>query len=822
MNLFRIIITILLSITFLVSHSQENKYIRILDFKVEDKMDFASSSLAELYAYQDDIGTWALLVLEFNGDENQDKLNVLGNAHPISGKYETEQIRGDYIKKDGEYKGQRRLRNMKTGKWYTPAPEEISKIREDVTKAKGSNQKWYSLLPEATYMLKVTHKDYHIEDKDWYNSSGYRLGRTENNVFVPNPELLHEGFFKGGMTYRLLLDIPKSVGNDVESKPVVAKMGWIIINSEPAGAKVFSIKDGVEILMDQRTPVMEKVPYGTYFYRISKNLYHDEEISINLNKEKVDTTMTLRPDFGSISITSTPSGAEVSLNYPLNQTYTTPCRIDNIPSGTYTLTLMKSAHTPYEQSVTVVGGEVTQVNASLDSRLARVTINSLPGAVITINGENKGTTTFSGDLVANTYDIEASLAGHKTVTKQINVVAKVPQTIELKPTPIYGTLDVMSTPYNATVTVDGKNVGTTPLTLDNLLIGSHTVTISMQGYTQHSETVTITENEPVTINARLQNGRSVTITTGKSGDAVYVDGTYVGVTPVTTELSFGSHELRATRNEDGKVIETSENITVSQGAGTLIFNLQLKSKSGSLSPRWSSSATAEQRRILGALIDNMVAVKGGRFEMGATSEQGVEYDSDERPTHWVTLSDYHIGKYEVTQEEWQAVMGNNPSYYKGNKKPVEQVSWNDCDEFIRRLNALTGIEFMLPTEAQWEYAARGGNMSKGYKYSGSNDIGRVAYYNKSSGGPTTVGSKQPNELGLYDMSGNVWEWCSDAWYSYGSSSATDPKHKGKKGSNRVYRGGCWNSSARYCRVSNRDYNSPGDSDYDLGLRLVCP
>ena len=245
--------------------------------------------------------------------------------------------------------------------------------------------------------------------------------------------------------------------------------------------------------------------------------------------------------------------------------------------------------------------------------------------------------------------------------------------------------------------------------------------------------------------------------------------------------------------------------------------------SDALKPNWDSSVTTEQKRILGALIDNMVAVKGGSFWMGATSEQGSDAYDWEKPTHRVTLSDYHIGKYEVTQEEWEAVMGKNPSYFKGAKRPVEKVSYKDCEEFIRRLNALTGIEFMLPSEAQWEYAARGGNMSKGYKYSGSNDLNSVAWYTDNSGSEThPVGQKQPNELGLYDMSGNVWEWCSDAWYSYDSNSATDPKHKGDTGSNRVFRGGSWSGNAGYCRVSFRSSNGPGGSSSNLGLRLVCP
>ena len=218
---------------------------------------------------------------------------------------------------------------------------------------------------------------------------------------------------------------------------------------------------------------------------------------------------------------------------------------------------------------------------------------------------------------------------------------------------------------------------------------------------------------------------------------------------------------------------------------------------------------------------DMVKVAGGAFTMGATSEQGSEADSDEKPTHKVTLSDYMIGKTEVTQELWQAVMGSNPSNFKGNNLPVEKVSWNDCQEFIKKLNSLTGLNFRLPTEAEWEYAARGGNKSKGYKYSGSNDIGSVAWYTSTTNdsGTKPVATKSPNELGLYDMSGNVWEWCSDWYGSYSSSSQTNPKGP-SSGSDRVRRGGSWNSYARYCRVLYRYNYAPGVRFSCLGLRLA--
>ena len=213
-------------------------------------------------------------------------------------------------------------------------------------------------------------------------------------------------------------------------------------------------------------------------------------------------------------------------------------------------------------------------------------------------------------------------------------------------------------------------------------------------------------------------------------------------------------------------------------------------------PKWAAGTTTKQKKVLRELINNMVFVKGGTFTMGATAEQ-IGYGNNETPAHQVTLSDYFIGKTEVTQELWYAVMGNNPSYFtRSSRNPVEQVSWHDCQSFIQKLNQLTGLRFRLPTEAEWEYAARGGNKSKGYKYSGSNNIGDVAWcYDNSSETTHEVGTKAPNELGLYDMSGNVWEWCSD-WYGRYSSSAQSNPTGPSSGSFRVFRGGSWIGSAR--------------------------
>ena len=219
----------------------------------------------------------------------------------------------------------------------------------------------------------------------------------------------------------------------------------------------------------------------------------------------------------------------------------------------------------------------------------------------------------------------------------------------------------------------------------------------------------------------------------------------------------------------------------------------------------------------------MIKVDGGTFQMGATSEQGSDAGDSEKPVHNVTLSCYYIGQTEVTQALWKAVMGFNPSYHKGDNLPVETVSWEDCQTFIAKLNKLTGQKFRLPTEAEWEYAARGGNKSNGYKYSGSNDIDIVAWYKGNSGCKThPVATKQPNELGLYDMSGNVYEWCQD-WYDdkyYSNSPATNPTGP-SSGSCRVFRDGTNGDIARWCRVSNRFSEAPSERGYGyFGFRLA--
>lgn len=219
----------------------------------------------------------------------------------------------------------------------------------------------------------------------------------------------------------------------------------------------------------------------------------------------------------------------------------------------------------------------------------------------------------------------------------------------------------------------------------------------------------------------------------------------------------------------------------------------------------------------------MVKVDGGIFTMGATPEQGDDAYNSEKPAHQVTLSSYSIGQTEVTQELFLAVMGYNWSHFTGDLHlPADQLSWSECQEFITKLNQITGKTFRMPTEAEWEYAARGGKQSKGYKYAGSNNIDEVAWYDDGISPRATkpVATKKPNELGLYDMSGNVMEWCSDWYGPYSSEPQIDPVGP-ESGSDRITRGGSYSFSLpRLCRVSCRRYYSPTFEAPANGLRLA--
>ena len=347
----------------------------------------------------------------------------------------------------------------------------------------------------------------------------------------------------------------------------------------------------------------------------------------------------------------------------------------------------------------------------------------------------------------------------------------------------------------------------------NLATGAYIFEARKQGHTTTSLPKTITASpsqQSYTIPTPQPILGTLNVTSNPAMVDVYVDGKAVGQTPLMVDLIVGKHDVELRKSG---FASAKQNVTINEGK-TTDLNLTLSVQQTAQVSTTSSKENYIERTKKG-LNMKMIYVEGGTFSMGST-----DGDSDERPVHSVTLDSYYIAETEVTQAQWRAVMGTDPSNYKGDNRPVDNVSWDDAMEFCKKLSELTGKKYTLPTEAQWEYAARGGNKSKHYTYSGSNNIGDVAWYSNNSDQTLAVKSKQPNELGLYDMSGNVWEWCLDWYGSYSSSSQTNPTGP-ESVSFRVLRGGSWYGGASYCRVADRSFNDPSRRFNFYGFRVVC-
>lgn len=260
-----------------------------------------------------------------------------------------------------------------------------------------------------------------------------------------------------------------------------------------------------------------------------------------------------------------------------------------------------------------------------------------------------------------------------------------------------------------------------------------------------------------------------------------------------------------------KKLKTERDSLRTELAGYIVAVEKLQEKYDELASNPRASLSGGTRGRANIPIE-MVSVRGGRFNMGCTAEQGGDCNNNERPAREVNVGNFSIAKYPVTQALWTRVMGSNPSQYQGDNRPVDRISFRDAQNFINRLNTMTGRRYRLPTEAEWEYAARGGAVSRGYRYAGSNNLDEVAWYGRSDG-TRAVGTRKPNELGIHDMSGNVREWVSDRYGIYGETGAAP-------GTDRVLRGGGWTQRARDCRVSARAGYAPSAKGSYIGFRLA--
>lgn len=571
---------------------------------------------------------------------------------------------------------------------------------------------------------------------------------------------------------------------------------WLVIKPEPANALVYLNDEFVKTgeYQAKHTP-------GIYNCRVELPLYHTHVERFEITNTRKNLDVKLKPAFGYIQINSQPeSNAQIFVDGKLLKD-NTPITTEAIASGEHTVQVIKDMYQPFVQRITVKDGETTTLDAILKPNFAELTVVSSAEASIVINNVQKGVGSWNGRLSAGVYSVEVSLQAHKPARQDIELKIGEQRTINLQPTPIYGSLDVMTSPSGASITINGKDYGTTPATINKLLIGDYTVNLSKAGYASINRSVTINEQTSSLINETLVNGREVSINSIPSDINLYIDGVLVGRTPYKGNLTFGNHILRI--ENGGKTSE--QKVAIEIDGGKTDFNLTF-------------GPVTFTETVKGVQFE-MIAIKGGSFQMG--SNDGDSYD-DEKPIHQVIVSDFYMGQTEVTQELWEAVMGNNPSKFKGKMLPVENVSWNDCRDFIKKLNQFTGKKYRLPTEAEWEYAAGGGatNRTKWVGTNNENSLGEYAWYSSNSGSKThAVATKKPNALGLYDMSGNVWEWCSD-WYSgYSSTAQTNPTGP-SLGSDRVLRGGCLINSARYCRTADRNGTDPDDRASGIGFRLA--
>jgi formylglycine-generating enzyme required for sulfatase activity len=411
--------------------------------------------------------------------------------------------------------------------------------------------------------------------------------------------------------------------------------------------------------------------------------------------------------------------------------------------------------------------------------------------------------------------METRLENHRpmTATKRITSEQRT-QSIHLDaPIPIYGSINVFTTPDMSDVYIDGQLKGQTPLFLQQYLVGNHTVRVSKANYGDYQTSVTIQEGKMAEVSGALSNLANVSLSCNVSNAQIYVDGQNKGFLSNITQLEYGHHEI--TMMAEGYK-DYVASINVSQTQQTFNFAMVAQKEKEQTRTKKNKRIEEKQTFTVNGVSFVMIPVPGGTFYMGAEDS----FDN-EKPVHSVTLSNYFIGETEVTQTLWQAVMGSNPSNFQGPNRPVEKVSWDDCQQFIIKLNALTGQKFRLPTEAEWEYAARGGSKSKRYQYAGSNNLDSSAWHNGNSNRQThDVKTKAPNELGIYDMSGNVWEWCQD-WYvrTYNAGIVTNPQGPAS-GYTRVYRGGSWGINATSCRSTYRGNSDPSNRNSLLGLRLA--
>ncbi|MBW7873668.1 MAG: SUMF1/EgtB/PvdO family nonheme iron enzyme [Ignavibacteriales bacterium] len=621
---------------------------------------------------------------------------------------------------------------------------------------------------------------------------------------------------------------------------------------------------------------------GVYDIRVELPDYLpvQEKLTVRATTDKTVNVFNynLTRNKGHLDFTVKPAEAVVTLNGKS----ITPGNYELDP-GKYLLEAKVNYYAPFSEEIEIKIGETLRKNVVLNKVTGTFELSVTPStATITLDGKNISPGVF--ELNPGKYQLEVRANQYLTHSEEIEIQKGEKLKKEIILIKNTGILELSVTPSAATITLDGKNISPGVFELNP---GKYQLEVRANQYLTHSEEIeiqkgeklkkeiilikntgilelTVTpQNASILINKEKKEGNKFELISGLY-EIEIAAGAYYPET-FTVQIERGKTEKReiALRQKTGilqfvikplsAVVELSQNGVqkykweglnlldpIQEGEYDLTAKATgYKTYKETVTIKENQTTVTEIEMTAGSdAPEGMVFVEGGTFTMGCTSEQGDDCYYWEKPVHQVTMSDFYIGKYEVTQELWVSVMGSNPSDFKGSKLPVERVSWYEAVEFCNRLSDKEGLQraysgsganitcdfnangYRLPTEAEWEYAARGGKQTKNYKYSGSDNTGAVAWYGDNSGDKThEVGLKQPNEIGIYDMSGNVWEWCWDWYGDYTSPSQTNPKGP-SSGTSRVLRGGSWGNDARRCRVASRGNLLPDIRYSNNGFRLA--
>lgn len=616
------------------------------------------------------------------------------------------------------------------------------------------------------------------------------------------------------------------------------------------------------------------VPFGNYSYRVQAMDYHlfEGTVFVDDARKTKKVPVNLNPNFGWIEVPDLGNLQNAKVYVDDVFLGNAPCKSKTLKSGIHNLRITKELYDTFDTTFVVNDNETTIMAPILKTYFDEVTLTVDADAEIWVNGQKKGVRFWRGPLNSGTYTIECKQEGCETtsLTQEIDADA-FKNAIELPvPQPVYGSLSIVSSPSFAEVFLDDKPIGETPLFVPEVPVGKHELRLVKQSYSEHSETINVSKDKSEQIQVSLNNSFAVWFNCNIENARLTIDDKFIGNANGVYELPVGKHKVLATAfgyQDYKKTIEVGEDNTnfpigmkslspdskvhficnvskaqlsidgnlVGNASGEFELNFgthHIKATAGGFIDYESDIDIVEKKHdihidmeVAGRFIVkgvplNMIWIEGGSFQMGSLTDRKSKSDANVRQNQSVTLSGYFIGETEVTQAFWTTVMESNPSINVEEDKPVDNVSWDDCQEFIRKLNQMTGKNFRLPTEAEWEFAARGGNNGDKWLYSGSNDIDDVAWYVRNSKDNTSpVKSKRSNSLGLYDMSGNVFEWCSDWYGDYEDGVQTNPQGP-TSGKGRIIRGGSFMSFNEDCTVTNRTYGGSDKSSRSVGFRLA--